>query len=117
MGMTTEEISNGSKEYKILSDTAKECGKSTMFSASEAGEALNYLALAGYNAEKSAATLPKVLDLAAAGNLDLAYASDLVTDSMAALSMETDQLDNYIDEWPVPRKNPIPVWRSLEKQL
>ncbi len=98
MGMTTEEISNGSKEYKILSDTAKECGKSTMFSASEAGEALNYLALAGYNAEKSAATLPKVLDLAAAGNLDLAYASDLVTDSMAALSMETDQLDNYIDE-------------------
>lgn len=98
MGITTEEIHKGSAEYTLLSDAAKECGKSTMFSASEAGEALNYLALAGYNAEKSAATLPKVLDLAAAGGLDLAYASDLVTDSMAALGMETDQLDNYIDK-------------------
>ncbi len=98
MGMTAEEVSNGSKEYTLLSDAAKECGKSTMFSASQAGEALNYLALAGYDAQKSAETLPKVLDLAAAGGLDLAYASDLVTDSMAALGMETSQLDTYIDE-------------------
>lgn len=98
MGMTVDEIRNGSKEYKLLSDAAKECGKATMFSASEAAEALNYLALAGYDAEKAAATLPKVLDLAAAGGLDLAYASDLVTDSMAALGLETSQLDSYIDE-------------------
>lgn len=98
MGMTTEEIDNGSYAYTMLSDAAKECGKSTMFSASEAGEALNFLALAGYDAQKAAATLPKVLDLAAAGGLDLAYASDLVTDSMAALGMETGELDNYIDE-------------------
>ena len=98
MGMTAEEVRNGSREYTLLSDAAKECGKATMFSASQAGEALNYLALAGYDAEKSAATLPKVLDLAAAGGLDLAYASDLVTDSMAALGLETSQLDTYIDE-------------------
>lgn len=98
MGMTAEEVRNGSREYTLLSDAAKECGKSTMFSASQAGEALNYLALAGYDAQKSAATLPKVLDLAAAGGLDLAYASDLVTDSMAALGMETSQLDSYIDK-------------------
>lgn len=98
MGMTAEEVNNGSEAYTLLSDAAKECGKSTMFSASQAGEALNYLALAGYDAEKAAATLPKTLDLAAAGGLDLAYASDLVTDSMAALGMETDQLDKYIDE-------------------
>lgn len=98
MGMTAEEVNNGSKEYTLLSDAAKECGKETMFSASQAGGALNYLALAGYDAEKSAATLPKVLDLAAAGGLDLAYSSDLVTDSMAALGMETGELDKYIDE-------------------
>lgn len=98
MGMTTEEVEGGSKEYTLLADAAKECGKSTMFSATEAGEALNYLALAGYDARKAAATLPKVLDLAAAGGLDLAYASDLVTDSMAALGMETSELDGYIDE-------------------
>ena len=97
MGMTTEEVNNGSAAYTLLSDTAKECGKTTKFSASEAAEALNYLALAGSDAGKSAETLPKVLDLAAAGGLDLAYASDLVTDSMAALGMETSELDGYID--------------------
>lgn len=98
MGMTAEEVENGSEAYVLLSDTAKKCGQETMFSCTEAAEALNYLALAGYDAQKSAETLPKVLDLAAAGGLDLAYASDLVTDSMAAMSMGTDKLDNYIDQ-------------------
>ena len=98
MGITTDEIAKGSDKFNLLSDAAKKCGETTMFSASQAGDALNYLALAGYDAEKAAATLPKVLTLAAAGGLDLAYASDLVTDSMAALSMETEELDNYIDE-------------------
>ena len=98
MGMTAEEVNNGSQSYELLKRTAKECGQATIFSASESAEALNYLALAGYDAEKSAKTLPKVLDLAAAGGLDLAYASDLVTDSMAAMNMETDKLDTYIDE-------------------
>lgn len=98
MGMTSDEIAKGSDKFTLLSNAAKKCGEETMFSASQAGDALNYLALAGYDAEKAAATLPKVLTLAAAGGLDLAYASDLVTDSMAALGMETEELDNYIDE-------------------
>lgn len=98
MGMTSKEIEGGSTAYTLLADSAKECGKNTKYSASEAGEALNYLALAGYDAQKAAATLPAVLNLASAGGMDLAYASDLVTDSMAALGMETGQLDRYIDE-------------------
>lgn len=98
MGMTASEIENGSAAYTLLADAAKESGKTTKFSASEAAEALNYLALAGYDAEKAAATLPKVLNLAAAGGLELAYASDLVTDSMAALGMETSELDTYINQ-------------------
>lgn len=98
MGMTTTEIASGSEAYNLLSNAAQECGKSTMFSATESAEALNYLALAGYDATKSAETLPKVLNLAAAGGLDLAYASDLVTDSMAALGLETSDLDKYIDQ-------------------
>ena len=77
MGMTADEINNGSEQYEKLAQAAKDCGATTKYSASEAGEALNYLALAGYDADKSIATLPKVLDLAAAGGLDLAYASDL----------------------------------------
>lgn len=98
MGMTSREIQNGSKDYEKLEAAAKKCGETTMFSASEAAEALNYLALAGYDASKAAETLPKVLDLAAAGGMDLATASDLVTDSMAALGMQTSELDTYIDE-------------------
>lgn len=98
MGLTTDEIARGSAEYEVLSKAAQDCGKATMFSASQSAEALNYLALAGYDAEKAASTLPRVLNLAAAGNLELQYAADLVTDSMAALGLETSELDNYIDE-------------------
>lgn len=98
MGMTTQEIHDGSEAYTMLADAAKDAGKTTMFSATEAGEALNYLALAGYDAQKSVATLPKTLDLAAAGGLNLAYAADLITDSASALNLQTDKLDIYIDQ-------------------
>lgn len=98
MGITADEINNGSEAYKILEEAAQKSGKETKYSASEAAEALNYLALAGYDATKSAETLPKVLNLAAAGGLDLATASDMVTDAMAALGLETSDLDRYIDE-------------------
>lgn len=85
-------------EMKLLEDAAKEMGATTRFSASESAEALNYLALAGYDAQTAVETLPKVLQLAAAGSLDLAYASDLVTDSMAALGKNTNELDEFIDK-------------------
>lgn len=98
MGITVDEINNGSESYEILENVAKECGETTKFSATESAQALNYLALAGYDAQKSAETLPKVLNLAAAGGIDLATASDMVTDAMAALGMETSELDIYIDE-------------------
>lgn len=98
MGITADEIENGSESYKVLEEAAQKCGETTKYSASEAADALNYLALAGYDAKKSAEVLPKVLNLAAAGNLDLATASDMVTDAMAALNMETKDLDKYINE-------------------
>ena len=98
MGMTSQEIANGSKDYETLKNAAEESGKATKYSASQAAEALNYLALAGYDAQKSAETLPRVLNLASAGGMELAYASDLVTDAMSAMGMETSDLDKYIDE-------------------
>ena len=98
MGITQEEIANGSDAYEKLTTAAKEAGASTRYSASEAGEALNYLALAGYDADKAVETLPKVLNLAAAGGMELATTSDLVTDAMSALQMETDDLDTFIDQ-------------------
>lgn len=84
--------------FKKLSDAAKEMGATTKYSASQSAEALNYLALAGYDTDKAISALPKVLNLAAAGGIDLAYASDLVTDSMSALGIETDQLEGFTDQ-------------------
>ena len=88
MGITTDEIANGSADFELLSKAAKDAGATTAFSASQAAEALNYLALAGYDAQTAADALPAVLNLAAAGGMDLAYASDLATDAMAALGIE-----------------------------
>lgn len=98
MGMTAEEINNGSESYKKLEKAALDMGATTQFSASEASEALNYLALAGYDAEKSVETLPTVLNLAAAGGLELGYASDVMTDAMSALGLETSQAANFVDQ-------------------
>ena len=67
-------------ELKKLEDTAKQMGESTVFSASECADALGYMALAGWDANQSAAGLPGVLNLAAASGMELAQASDLVTD-------------------------------------
>lgn len=95
MGLTAEK---GAAEIGKLTDAAKEMGATTRYTASQAAEALNYLALAGYDADKAISALPTVLNLAQAGGLDLGYASDLVTDSMAALGLEMDRLTGFSDE-------------------
>ena len=81
----------GQKAFETLENAARECGASTAFSATEAAEALNYLALAGYDADKAATALPTVLKLAGAGAMDLGAASDMVTDSMSALGIEATE--------------------------
>lgn len=91
-------ITRMSEEYETLSAAAEEMGAATKFSATQAGDALNYLALAGYDANKAVSALPTVLNTAAAGGLDLAYASDLITDSMSALWLGMDELESFSDK-------------------
>ena len=98
MGITTEEIAAGSEEFDKLQKAAKEAGTTTQFSATQAAEALNYMALAGYDADKSIETLPTVLNLAAAGGMDLATASDMVTDSMSALGDAAGTTEGFVDK-------------------
>lgn len=98
MGITTEEIAAGSEEFSKLEAAAKEAGATTQFSATQAAEALNYMALAGYDADKSIQTLPTVLNLAAAGGMDLATASDMVTDSMSALGDTAGTTESFVDK-------------------
>ena len=80
MGTTTSSIGN-------LREAAIKVGEQTKFSAKEAAEGLNYLALAGYDADQQIAALPKITRLAAAGNYDLAEASDDLTDVIAAFGL------------------------------
>lgn len=102
MGYSVEELndqtSEASKTMQTLSDFAQQMGSTTVFSASEAADALNYMALAGYDSEKSMAMLPNVLNLAAAGGIDLAAASDMVTDAQSALGLGMKQTELMVDQ-------------------
>jgi TP901 family phage tail tape measure protein len=102
MGITKDSMSEVDGQSVNTMDTlsalAKEMGETTAFSATECAEALNYLALAGYDTQEMVDTLPTVLNLAAAGDMELAEASDMVTDAMSALGMETSDADVMVDQ-------------------
>ena len=91
MGVTVDEIGG-------LRDFAKEMGRTTAFTATQAAQALNYMALAGYDVQESMDMLPNVLNLAAAGSMDLALASDMVTDTQTAFGMSFDRTTEMVDE-------------------
>lgn len=91
MGVTVDEIG-------VLRDFAQEMGSKTAFSATEAADALNYMALAGYDAETSMQMLPNVLNLAAAGGMELASASDMITDSQSALGLTLEETSSLVDK-------------------
>ena len=85
-------------EIQQLSKFAREMGATTAFSATEAAEALNYMALAGYDTNTAMKMLPKVLDLAAAGEIELARASDMVTDAQSALGLSIEETGTLVDQ-------------------
>lgn len=91
MGVTVDEIG-------VLRDYAKEMGAETAFSATQSAEALNFMALAGYDAETSMKMLPNVMNLAAAGGMELARASDMVTDSQTALGLSIEDTEVLVDQ-------------------
>ena len=102
MGYTVDQLSDSNSEaaktFNELRDFAQEMGSTTAFSASQAADALNYMALAGYDADTSMQMLPTVLDLAAAGSIDLASASDMVTDAQSALGLSLDETSQMVDQ-------------------
>lgn len=81
-----------------LRNAARQAGRSTRFTAEDSANALNYMALAGYDAETSMSMLPTVLNLAAAGGMDLALASDMITDSQSALNLSLDDTRVLVDQ-------------------
>ncbi|MGX8795435.1 phage tail tape measure protein [Fusibacter sp. JL298sf-3] len=85
------------EDFKRLESVAKELGSSTKYSASEAAEGLNYMALAGWDTNQMVSGLPGVLDLAAASNMNLGTAADIVTDTMSAFGLEATKAGNTAD--------------------
>ena len=110
MGKTMDEMANETgtalvrldgetKEFNgTLRDFAQYMGANTAFTASQAADALNYMALAGYNTQESMDMLPNVLNLAAAGSMDLARASDMVTDTQTAFGITAERTTQMVDE-------------------
>lgn len=86
-----------SSNLAMMEDTARQYGATTVFSASEAAEALKYMSLAGWDAQQSTSALGGVLNLAAASSMGLGEASDMVTDYLSAFGMEASQSTYFAD--------------------
>ena len=84
-------------ELESLSDKAKEMGASTKFTAGESADALSYMALAGWNTQSMLDGISPVLNLAAAANMDLAQASDIVTDYLTAFGLKASDTTHFVD--------------------
>jgi len=106
MGKTMDEMTSETGTVELawgsftgnLREFAQEMGANTAFSASQAADALNYMALAGYDTQESMSMLPNVLNLAAAGNMDLARASDMVTDAQTAFGLSMEEMPQLVNE-------------------
>jgi len=83
------EIQKGTEQFKLLEEAAKKTGRETEFTAVQSAGALNFLAMAGFNAVQSIAALPGVVDLATVAQIDLATATDIATDTLGAMGLAT----------------------------
>ena len=79
----------GTKAFDELKKTALEVGRTTEFTATQAAQGLDFLAMAGFNSEQALKALPGVVDLATASNVDLAAATDMASDSLGAFNLMT----------------------------
>ena len=85
------------EELEQLEEAARLYGSTTMYSATQAADALQYMALAGWNTEQSIEGLPAVLNLAASSGMDLGKASDIVTDYITAFGLSVDDAARFVD--------------------
>lgn len=84
-------------EMDMLRERAREMGAQTKFSAKEAGDAMGYMAMAGWDAQQMYDGLPGIMNLAAASGEDLATTSDIVTDALTAFGREAEDSSHFAD--------------------
>ena len=106
---TVQAISQASRsEMDMLNAAAQEMGRTTQFSATEAGQAEEYMAMAGWKAKEMVAGLPGIMNLAAASGEDLASTSDIVTDALTAFGLAAQDSAMFSD---VLALSLIHIWR------
>ena len=98
-GMSNVKALSGAtnEEFARLKETASELGATTKFTAAEAAEGMQYLAMAGWKTNQIIDAMPGLLELAAAGGTDLGTAADIVSDVMTAMGMSADQASRAAD--------------------
>ena len=84
-------------EFDALKAKAREMGSKTKFSASEAADAMNYMAMAGWKTEDMLSGIEGVMNLAAASGEDLATTSDIVTDALTAFGLSAKDSEHFAD--------------------
>lgn len=95
---TVQAISQASSgDMKQLKEVAAEMGRTTKFSATEAGQGLEYMAMAGWKTQEMVSGLPGIMYLAAASGEELGTVSDIVTDAMTAFGLQADQSARFAD--------------------
>lgn len=95
---TVQAISGATAEELIqLTDKARSVAKETVFSASEVGEAMEYMGMAGWSATQMMDGIDGVIALAAASGEDLAMVSDIVTDSLTAMGQGAEEAGHFAD--------------------
>ena len=85
------------KDLEALRDKAREMGSKTKFSASEAAQAMNYMAMAGWKTNDMLSGIEGIMNLAAASGEDLATTSDIVTDALTALGLSAEDSGHFAD--------------------
>lgn len=91
-------ISNATAgDMETLSKKAKEMGATTKFSASEAGQAMEYMAMAGWKTSQMLSGIDGIMNLAAASDAELGTTSDIVTDALSAFKMSADDAEHFSD--------------------
>ena len=97
MGITNEQIEAGSQDFEMLKAKAKEMGATTKYTASEAAEGLNILAMAGLSAEEACASIGDVMALAGAGAMSLEQSATYVTGAVKGFNDEMENAGKYAD--------------------
>ena len=85
------------EDMNSLKEKAREMGAQTKFSATEAGEAMSYMAMAGWKTEEMMSGISGIMNLAAASGEDLATTSDIVTDALTAFGLTAQDTEKFVD--------------------